>query len=93
MSLPGRFLAVPALAAAAQRQLARVGDARLGEWTEWTGRAFHLRRRLTAAEARLVGPVVDIRGTEEARARLCAVPGLPAQWFAEAEVAPPAVTP
>lgn len=46
-----------------------LGDAQLGEWTEWTGFAFHLRRRLNAAEAARVGPVVDIRGTPEARAR------------------------
>ena len=53
----------------AERQLAGVGDATLGEWREWTGYAFHLRRRLTVREQRGVGPVVDIRGTDEARAR------------------------
>jgi hypothetical protein len=54
---------------AAERQLAGVGGAGLGEWREWTGYAFHLRRRLSVREQRAVGPVVDIRGTDEARAR------------------------
>lgn len=53
----------------ARQQLAGVGDAALGEWTEWTGRAFHLRRRLSDREAQRVGPVVDIRGTPEALRR------------------------
>lgn len=52
-----------------ERQLSGVGDAALGEWREWTGRAFHLRRRLSVQEQRDVGPVVDIRGTKEARRR------------------------
>jgi hypothetical protein len=56
--------------AEAYRQLTGVGDAGLGEWTEWTGRAFHLLRRLSAREQRTVGPVVDIRGTDEARMRV-----------------------
>lgn len=46
-----------------------VGDAALGEWTEFTGYAFHVRRRLSAAEQSVIGPVVDIRGTPEARWR------------------------
>jgi hypothetical protein len=53
------------------RHLAGVGD-RAHEWFEDTGFAVHLRRRLTAAEAAAVGPVVDIRGTPEARARYAA---------------------
>ena len=57
------------LAAEAYRQLNGVGDPTLGEWQEWTGRAFHLRRRLNAREARQVGPVVDVRGTPEALRR------------------------
>lgn len=43
-----------------------VGDAGRGEWRDWTGRAFHLRRRLSAEEEMAVGPVVDVRGTPEA---------------------------
>jgi len=50
----------------AVRQLEGVGDASAGEWRDWTGRAFHLRRRLSAREARTVGPVLDIRRTREA---------------------------
>lgn len=59
----------PRLEAECERQLSGVGDPVLGEWREWTGRAFHLRRRLAAREQRDVGPVVDIRGSEEARRR------------------------
>jgi hypothetical protein len=53
----------------AERQLAGVGDASLGEWLEVTGKAVHIRRRLTEREQRAVGPVVDIRGSDEARMR------------------------
>jgi hypothetical protein len=58
-----------ALEAIAERELDGLGDASLGEWREWTGRAFHLRRRLSLTEAQSVGPVVDIRRTPEARER------------------------
>lgn len=50
-----------------------VGDARFGEWHSWTGDVYHLRRRLSAAEAAYVSPVRDIRGTDEARDRLNAL--------------------
>ena len=50
-----------------------VGSANLGQWEEWTGCAFHLRRRLSDAEVLLVGPVVDVRGTAEGRRRLKAI--------------------
>lgn len=58
----------------ARRLLFLVGDASLGEWREerdtGTGlRVVHVRRRLTAAEAAVVGPVRDIRGTAEAERR------------------------
>jgi hypothetical protein len=67
VSVAARGLAIPAeLEAECNRQLQGVGDARLGEWTEWSGRAFHLRRRLSEREQRLVGPVVDVRRTPEA---------------------------
>lgn len=60
-------LPMPArLEAEAVRQLSGVGNPALGEWREWTGRAFHLRRRLTDREAVRVGPVVDVRRTPEA---------------------------
>jgi hypothetical protein len=53
----------------AERQLSGVGDALLGEWRETATRAVHLRRRLTEREQRAVGPVVDIRRSDEARMR------------------------
>jgi hypothetical protein len=54
----------------ARRQLNGVGDARLGQWEEHspTG-VLHLRRRLAVDEQALVGDVLDIRCTPEARAR------------------------
>jgi hypothetical protein len=39
------------------------------EWREWTGRAYHIRRRLTYVEQSAVGPVIDLRGTDEALRR------------------------
>ena len=47
-----------------------MGDASLGEWVHWTGRALHIRRRLTPSEQVPIGPVQDIRGTPEARTRI-----------------------
>lgn len=71
------------LRAAALSELLGIGDASLGEWYEWTGRAYHVRRRLTLAEERRVGPLVDVRGSTEAVARLRAVVGFyPAQMHA-----------
>lgn len=64
------------LEAEAERQLAGLGDPGLGEWREWSGRVFHLRRRLTAAEEAITGPVADIRRTPEARRRAAAVGGM-----------------
>jgi hypothetical protein len=70
VSVASPGIALPAqLEAECERQLAGVGDPALGEWREWTGRAFHLRRRLSVREQREVGPVVDIRGSDEARRR------------------------
>jgi hypothetical protein len=57
----------------ALQALAGLGDPLLGEWREWTGRTFHIRRRLTPAEAEPVGPVRDIRRTPEAAARAAQV--------------------
>jgi hypothetical protein len=53
----------------ALRQLEGVGDASLGEWREPGEKAFHVRRRLSEREQRPVGPVMDIRGSDEARMR------------------------
>jgi hypothetical protein len=49
----------------ARMELAGVGDAALGEWLEMPGTVLHLRRRLTHAEAAIVGPMCDVRGTPE----------------------------
>lgn len=71
----------------ALRQLAGVGNASAGEWREWSGKAFHIRRRLTAAEARTTGPALDIRRTPEAGRRAARLGGLlalaPAEVLAE----------
>lgn len=53
----------------ALRQLTGVGDASQGEWREMGDHAFHVRRRLSVAEQKAVGPVADIRCTLEARDR------------------------
>jgi hypothetical protein len=46
------------------------------EFHEWTGYAFHLRRRLTAGEQAAIGPAVDCRGTGEGIRRYEAVRAL-----------------
>ena len=53
--------------------LVGVGDAAQGEWWEHSAIATHLRRRLTEEEAAMVGPVVDVRGTPEAKRRVASV--------------------
>ena len=53
--------------------LAGVGDAEAGEWWEDGDIATHLRRRLSDAEAQQVGPVMDVRHTDEAQRRLKAI--------------------
>jgi hypothetical protein len=65
--------------------LTGVGDPSLGEWDEYGGYAFHVRRRLSIEEAATVGPVVDVRGTEDGRRRCAALRRyvLPAMWAEE----------
>jgi hypothetical protein len=58
---------------AAHQALDGVGAPSLGEWEEWTGRAFHLRRRLSDIEAQAVGSVVDVRGTVDQLVRFHAM--------------------
>jgi len=72
-----------ALGRLARKELEGVGDPSAGEWEEWTGKAFHLRRRLTADEARTTGPVVDVRGTPEEAARLAPVAHFLPAWYSE----------
>jgi hypothetical protein len=50
-----------------------VGDEVAGQWHEYTGKAFHVRRRLTLEEQDLIGPAVDVRGTPEALSRINAI--------------------
>jgi hypothetical protein len=59
----------------AREELDGLGAPELGEWAEWTGRALHLRRRLSPAEQSRVGPVLDIRRTPEAVRRAAVLPG------------------
>jgi hypothetical protein len=70
------------------RQLDGLGDASLGEWGEWSGDAYYIRRRLSVREQVSVGPVVDVRFTPEAVERLqlfaLAVPYLPPAFWAMA---------
>jgi hypothetical protein len=53
----------------AEQALTGLGDPLLGEWHEWSGVAYHIRRRLTPTEQQRIGPAIDIRGTPEARQR------------------------
>lgn len=69
----GGFVPFGALEAACLSALAGVGDEQLGQWSERGTRYAHLRRRLSAAECELVGPVVDVRGTPDALKRFTAV--------------------
>lgn len=50
-----------------------VGDEASGQWEEYTGKAFHIRRRLTVEEQASIGEAIDIRGTKEAMNRINAV--------------------
>jgi hypothetical protein len=74
----------------AREVLEGVGDGRLGEWIEDARVAFHLRRRLTAVEACVIGPVIDVRGTPEGmrrvRALLQASPHLHRMAYDEARI-------
>jgi hypothetical protein len=68
----------------AYKALEGAGDPDRGQWEEWTGYAFHVRRRLTSEEETQVGPVLDIRGTAEAWRRTAAVRKyLPVNWQPE----------
>lgn len=77
------MLGSKALREIALMALEGVGDEVAGQWEEYTGRAFHIRRRLTNEEQEPIGPAVDIRGTQEAQNRINAIrivrPYLPAE--------------
>ena len=58
-----------------------IGDSSRGQWTEWTGTYYHVRRRLSRAEQEIVGDILDIRGTQEAIERHATVKMyLPKEW-------------
>ena len=69
----------------ALRALEGVGDEVAGQWEEYTGTAFHVRRRLTIEEQEPIGPAVDVRGTAEAINRINAIrivePHLPVEML------------
>lgn len=66
----GRLSGEDARERLAREVLSGCGDASLGEWVERDRPVLHIRRRLTAEEAAGIGPVLDIRGTDEAEARM-----------------------
>jgi len=63
-----------------------VGNARLGEWREFTGKAFHIRRRLRPTEEMLIGPVIDLRSSQEGVERFERMkPFIPAFFYERAK--------
>jgi hypothetical protein len=84
VSARGLLAARAVLEREADHQLAGVGDPTRGEWRDHGGRFFHMRRRLSEAEERHTGPVLDIRRTPEAVRRASRVG--PLLRFAPAEV-------
>lgn len=71
--LPGYPPSEQFLRASALDALRGVGNATLGQWEEWTGRFYHIKRRLTFDEQPKVGNTLDVRGTPEALKRRMAV--------------------
>ena len=69
VSISGFGLSPATLRDRAILELAGVGDPDLGQWEERGDMAYHVRRRMTAAESIRVGEVLDIRGTAEASRR------------------------
>lgn len=67
----------------AMRSLHGVGSRERGEWHDWTGKAYHVRRRLSAKEQLQVGEVLDVRGTAEAMERFAAIKSVLPQRAAE----------
>lgn len=57
-----------------EKHLSGVGDKSLGEWVQATRKpdslVVHLRRRTTPQEEVVIGPLKDIRNTQEARIRV-----------------------
>jgi hypothetical protein len=81
----------PTLHSRALKALEGVGD-RTHEWHEWSGFAYHIRRRLTPEEVHWPEEVRDIRGTPEAEARyrrMAAILGPMGRRLAREELTPP----
>lgn len=72
-SVSSPSLNVNVLRLLAEKVLDGVGSQIAGEWHQWTGKAYHIRRRLTLEEMNVTGPIMDIRGTPEAVLRLAPV--------------------
>lgn len=73
----------------ALKALRGVGSATLGEWEERGRVAYHVRRRLSPAEAAIVGEVCDLRRTAEGMMRFESIKHLlphPALAMAEQEL-------
>lgn len=67
------------LVARARDQLEGVGQG--PDDLEWTEKCLHVRRAISDGEAKIVGPAVDVRGTDEARERWAKVRYfLPKEW-------------
>jgi hypothetical protein len=67
--MPGWPLGEQSLRKYALEALEGVGDANKGQWEEWSGVAYHIRRRLSQEEQLQVGNAKDIRGTPDAENR------------------------
>ncbi len=50
-----------------------VGDSDAGQFEEFSGYAYHVKRRLSPEEQAQVGDAIDIRGTPEAEKRHMAI--------------------
>lgn len=74
-SVSGRLRPFEDMKRAALEALRGVGDEALGQWEEHSGRAYHVRRRLSDSERKLAGDLlmVDIRGTPEYGVRRAAM--------------------
>ena len=71
---PRRLQSWDELETVARAALDGVGDTKLGEWVEQGNQIFHLRRRLSVDEQdQHVGPVVDVRQTDEGAKRFAAM--------------------
>lgn len=71
--MPGWPVSEQSLRTYALEALSGVGDTNKGQWEEWSGVAYHIKRRLSQTEQNQVGEAKDIRKTLEAETRRKAV--------------------